>query len=84
LNTTTATEGTEVKVETAPGGDTVSLRSGKVSVTQKRGASVNLTNGWMVQVQPTGSIGAPTKYDADAPGEKKFYISPNEDVDKHY
>jgi hypothetical protein len=39
----TATEGTEVKVFSAPGGDTVSLKTGKVTVTAKDGSAVTLT-----------------------------------------
>lgn len=85
LNTTTATEGTEVKIQTGLAGDTVSLKLGKVTVTQKDGgASVSLTSGMMVQVNPTGAIGTPAKYDPNAASERKFFIGPGEDVDKHY
>lgn len=84
LNTTTATEGTEFKVESTPAGDTVSLKVGKVTVTPKDGSPVTLISGQMLKVTPGGEPAKAEKYDANAASEKKFFVGPGEDVDKHY
>lgn len=85
LNTVTATIGTEVKVETSPDGDTVSLKRGKVNVSTTDGSgSVELNSGQMIQVKPGEAVGTPTTYQADDASEKKFFVGPGEDTNKNY
>lgn len=70
----TVIRGTEGKVQSFAGTDTVALKSGTVDVTQKSsGSTVTINLGNQVTIPATGAIGDITPYDFSSPEEQELY-----------
>jgi len=74
ISSLTVVRGTEGKVQTAPEGDLVALKHGRVEVSGKpQKSTVNLQEGFSVQVSPQGVVSAPKPYDFSEASERELY-----------
>jgi ferric-dicitrate binding protein FerR (iron transport regulator) len=74
ISSLTVVRGTEGKVQSAPEGDLVALKKGKVEVSSKLlKTTANLQEGFSVSVSPQGEIGPLKPYDFSESSERELY-----------